>query len=223
MRQAKDNEIIRLSMDIREGKTIKPYTGYDINIVNRSQMVDGMFTWADQVICGKNLTRYTINDRYRRMIWKDEYTQEPKVKDKIICLKNNWKQTSDKAEPLINGSIGHIAAMHNTPNNVIGVKSVIDFQVDQGGCFKDILMDWKMINKHESTITIENFKRIPIDLVPNQFAYGYAITCWKAQGSQWDNILFLAERVGNMNEKMYRRYLYTGCTRASKKLTLVLP
>jgi exodeoxyribonuclease V len=46
-----------------------------------------------------------------------------------------------------------------------------------------------------------------------QLAYGHAITCYKAQGSEWDTVI--------MNTWMYRpdyRQLYTGITRAKNKL-----
>lgn len=47
MRQAQDNDIIRLSFDIREGKRIVPYKGQNVNIVPHNELIDGMFTWAD--------------------------------------------------------------------------------------------------------------------------------------------------------------------------------
>ena len=31
------------------------------------------------------------------------------------------------------------------------------------------------------------------DKIPNQFTYGYAITCHKSQGSEWDNVLVIEE------------------------------
>lgn len=46
-RQAKESEILRLSMDIREGKRIQPYRGTEINIVNKSEECLGMYSWAD--------------------------------------------------------------------------------------------------------------------------------------------------------------------------------
>lgn len=58
MRQAQDNDIIRLSMEIRDGKQLRPYRSNNVNIVTKKDFVEGMLSWADQIICGKNLTRY---------------------------------------------------------------------------------------------------------------------------------------------------------------------
>lgn len=47
MRQAKESDIICTSMDIRERKKIKPFRGNDIQIFKRSELISGMFFWAD--------------------------------------------------------------------------------------------------------------------------------------------------------------------------------
>jgi hypothetical protein len=56
---------------------------------------------------------------------------------------------------------------------------------------------------------------------PVEFNYGYSITCHRAQGSQWNKVLVMEE--GFPFDKIeHRRWLYTACTRAAEKLTLVL-
>lgn len=57
-------------------------------------------------------------------------------------------------------------------------------------------------------------------LVPKEFAYAYAITTHKAQGSEWSNVVILEEKFP-FDKKEHARWLYTACTRASKKLVLV--
>jgi exodeoxyribonuclease-5 len=47
--------------------------------------------------------------------------------------------------------------------------------------------------------------------------FGYAITCHKSQGSEWDHVLVLDESFGNDKA----RWQYTAATRASKTLTWV--
>ena len=50
------------------------------------------------------------------------------------------------------------------------------------------------------------------------FAYGYALTVHKAQGSEWPSVLLIDEY--SMPE--YRKeWLYTGITRAAKRLTAI--
>ena len=57
-------------------------------------------------------------------------------------------------------------------------------------------------------------------LVPREFAFGYAITCHKAQGSQWDNVLVLEERFPFGREE-HARWLYTAVSRSSEKCVVV--
>jgi ATP-dependent exoDNAse (exonuclease V) alpha subunit len=59
-------------------------------------------------------------------------------------------------------------------------------------------MDKKMILEGEPTLTSkENFKlsknKKYVNSIPLSFTYGYAITCHKAQGSEWDNVLVIEE------------------------------
>ena len=55
---------------------------------------------------------------------------------------------------------------------------------------------------------------------PLDFNYGYAITCHKAQGSEWDNIVVMEEWFPNDLET-HCRWLYTALTRASEKVVIV--
>ena len=52
------------------------------------------------------------------------------------------------------------------------------------------------------------------------FDYGYVLTVHKAQGSQWDDVVLFDES-GAFREHR-DRWLYTGITRAAKRLTLVV-
>ena len=56
--------------------------------------------------------------------------------------------------------------------------------------------------------------------IPIHFDYGYAITTWKAQGSEWDNVLLLEEN-HPFDKEEHIKYMYTGITRASKKLVII--
>ena len=59
----------------------------------------------------------------------------------------------------------------------------------------------------------------------HEFDYGYAITCHKSQGSQWDKVLVYDEsqifgRAGE--EDIPDRWLYTAATRAAEALIIVV-
>jgi exodeoxyribonuclease-5 len=53
------------------------------------------------------------------------------------------------------------------------------------------------------------------------FDFGYALTVHKAQGSEAPEVLLFEERSRHMNDDEWRRWLYTGITRAQERLTIV--
>ncbi|WP_439327659.1 AAA family ATPase [Lonepinella sp. BR2357] len=55
-----------------------------------------------------------------------------------------------------------------------------------------------------------------------QVKFGYAITCHKAQGSEWENV-FVSCQQKNMKNESYFRWLYTAITRSADKLYLIDP
>ncbi len=48
--------------------------------------------------------------------------------------------------------------------------------------------------------------------------YGYALTCHKAQGGEWENVFVDMGRYGGCANEEYFRWAYTALTRASKKI-----
>ena len=59
----------------------------------------------------------------------------------------------------------------------------------------------------------------PLRRESDEFDYGYALTVHKAQGSQWDDVMLFDESFAFREHRA--RWLYTGLTRASKRLTVV--
>ena len=53
--------------------------------------------------------------------------------------------------------------------------------------------------------------------------FGYAITCHKAQGSEWNNVFVKCKTHQNQLSASYFRWLYTAITRSSQKLFLLDP
>ena len=50
--------------------------------------------------------------------------------------------------------------------------------------------------------------------------FGYVLTFFKAQGSEWDNVLILDEFQGS--EDKYFKMIYTAITRAKKRVDIAL-
>jgi len=53
------------------------------------------------------------------------------------------------------------------------------------------------------------------------FDFGYALTVHKAQGSQAKKVILFEERNKYMDDEEWKRWLYTGITRAEKELFLI--
>lgn len=212
MRQAQDSEIIRLSMDIREGKSLSQYKGKDVAIIKKHQITDQLLLKANQVLCGKNVTRFGLNQRIRKAVWGDKYQIAPIKGDKIICLKNYWDCGN-----LTNGTIGTIGNMIIKDGRLLKPVMIANFKSDIGDKYTLLNMDYKLFTEGKTTVNQDNWREFPKDIRPMEFDYGYAITVHKSQGSEFDKVVLFNEYLGGERE-YYLRWLYTGVTRASKKL-----
>ena len=225
MRQEADNEIIQLSMDIRSGKMPSPQTKNQIMVVRKQDVVPSMYTWADQIICGTNSTRRKINKEYRRMEWGRDLS-EPCPLDKIVCLRNNWDEINPAGEALVNGMVGRISELsEERGRHYLGFTPEGYDDVDIDPAFNGIYFDWQLITTGNPTVNKDNFRKFKKGTKnppPDEFDYGYCITCWKSQGSEYDKVLFFAERLPFLDPVEYKQFLYTGVTRAAKKLVMVI-
>lgn len=229
MRQAKDSEIIRLTMDIREGKEIKDFNGKDVKVYNQQSLNTGMLMWADQIISGTNRTRADINNQIRQLL---ERGKNPEDGDKVICLRNYWDDWADNGDYLVNGTIGYLKNVYSSFNVIppfFGGKTIdvirANFTSDTDADYGELQMDTKEILTGERCLdnkTIYRLMRSKLyaHLVPYEFTYGYCITCHKAQGSQWDKVLVIEEGFPFSKEE-HARWLYTAATRAIDKLVIV--
>jgi hypothetical protein len=73
------------------------------------------------------------------------------------------------------------------------------------------------LSSREEYIVIARLKRA----VPLHGNFGYAITTWKAQGSEWSKVLLYPEPYWPRDKIERRKFLYTGITRATDKLVVV--
>ena len=224
MRQAAESEIIRLTMNIREGKPLKPMMGQEVRIVEREELLQpGFLAWGDQIICGKNNTRHEIN-RVMREIKMGTTDVEPLVGDRVICLHNEWECINLSGDALVNGLSGTITGLRYTDTNPFMDRTpILDFKpdIDDSDTFRELEVDYKLLTEHVPTVTKETFKRIPKYYRPKEFDYGYAVTCHKAQGSEYDKVIVLEEYLKGESKDDHSRWLYTAATRAAKKLIIV--
>lgn len=207
-RQAQDNPIIRLSMDIRAGEYLEPGRYGETEVVAKSDLDPQRVLEADQVLVGRNATRRAYNIRMRERRGFDDVM--PAAGDKLVCLRNNRKKglfngglwTVKDRGARKGGAKTGIMTMRLMPDDETatrGVKVSVRPECFTGGIEQ---LDWQ--------------RRKPYD----EFDYGYVLTVHKAQGSQWDDVVLFDESYAFQESRA--RWLYTGITRAAKRLTIVM-
>ena len=220
VRQALDNPIIKLSMKIRNGDRLR-YSLDDkrCRIMSRDKVSDKLLLGADQILCGKNKTRHELNNYMRRLILGDSYSDEPVNSDKVICLKNHWNTLNSAGNELVNGTIGELHNISITEVPPYGKIIYADFISDDGGIYRNLMIDYNLIVNGKPTINSENWQKFVGYPKPFEFAFGYVCTVHKFQGSEAERVVVFEEWLGDYES--HKRWLYTAATRASEQLAVV--
>lgn len=202
-RQAEDNPIIRLSEIVRAGGEI-PYGDYgESRVIRRDEIEASMVLSADQVLVGTNRTRRLYNQRIRTLDGKTEIL--PVAGDKLVCLRN------DRTKGLINGGLWRVEELNGVRKDF--VRMVLKSEDEPGRSAAKVAVLKAFFEGNEADLAY-NIRR-----ESDEFDYGYALTVHKAQGSQWDEVVLFDE--SRAFREHQARWLYTGVTRAAKKLTIV--
>ncbi|WP_439272196.1 ATP-dependent DNA helicase [Pseudochrobactrum sp. HB0163] len=204
-RQARDNPIIRLALDVREGREI-PYGDFGAaRVISKAEVTQELVLDADQVLVGTNRTRRRYNQRLREL--KGFTADYPQSGDKLVCLRN------DPAKGLLNGSLWKVmTSSRETVKPGINLLIAPEDEEPGRGVAKIKLLK-AQFQDPDAEIPWATRKRF------DDFDYGYALTTHKAQGSQWDNVVLFDESYAFRDTR--ERWLYTAITRAAEKLTIV--
>jgi len=204
-RQARDNPIIKLALDVREGREFE-YGDYGTaRVIDRGDVNQEIVLAADQVLVGRNQTRRRYNQRLREL--KGFAASYPQAGDKLVCLRN------DPAKGLLNGSLWKV--MTSSRETVKpGINLLVSPEEDDPdrGVAKIKLLK-AAFEDQEEEIPWQTKKRY------DDFDFGYALTVHKAQGSQWNNVVLFDESYAFKDTR--QRWLYTAITRAAEQLTVV--
>ena len=219
VRQALDSPIIRLSVDIREGKWLEYGGPKECRVMPPEGVSDKLLMGADQVLCGKNITRHCLNERLRKIKFGEQYANKPLEGDKIICLKNDWGTLADNEEPLINGMVGVLNNIKLEDGRLYKPAMTADFTSNNNGLYKNLRMDYKIFTEKETTVNKDNWMMYPKNERAHEFDYAYAVTVHKYQGSEAEKVVVYDEWLGDRD--FHRRWLYTAVTRSSKMLVVV--
>lgn len=189
-RQARENPILDLATRIRQGEPWKDHSLTAAKVEPEEAMA------FNQIIVGRNATRTAINARCRELLGMPPGF--PVAGDKVVCLRNNHEIG------IMNGAIYDVDSCdpgESEDHIFLGLAGLPALSAHTAPFAGQPVDPWSA-RDHE------------------MFDYGYALTCHKSQGSQWDSVLVFDEsRCFRGNE---RRWLYTAVTRAAKTLKVVL-
>lgn len=204
-RQAADNPIIRLSMQIREGGDLDYGRYGESQVIPRSEVDRGAVLEADQVLCGRNKTRVAYNDRLREL--KDMPAHEPVVGDRLVCLRNN------PVKKLLNGQIWTATEVKKRSAARFSMTLASDEATGGKPTQAKVVTHAAFFSGEEDSLSWPERKQF------DEFTFGYCLTVHKAQGSQWDKVYLFDESYVFREER--QRWLYTAVTRASDQITVV--
>jgi exodeoxyribonuclease-5 len=204
-RQARDNPIIDLAMQVRQGNELM-YGDYGTTqIISKKDVTQDLVLSADQVLVGTNKTRKRYNQRLRVLKGFDQ--PYPQSGDKLVCLRN------DPTKGLLNGSLWQVmtASKETTKPGINILLRPEDDDMGRGSAKVRLLK--AAFEDTSGEIPWNTKKRF------DDFDYGYALTVHKAQGSQWNNVVLFDESWAFRETS--ERWLYTAITRAVENLTIV--
>lgn len=204
-RQARDNPIIDLAMQVREGREIMHGDYGAAQVIGKGDVTQELVLEADQVLVGTNRTRRRYNQRLRQL--KGFAHDYPQAGDKLVCLRN------DPSKGLLNGSLWQV--MTSSKETVKpGINLLVrpeDDDMERGSAKIKLLKS--VFEAPGVEVPWSTKKRY------DDFDYGYALTVHKAQGSQWNDVVVFDESWAFRDTR--ERWLYTAITRAAERLTVV--
>jgi exodeoxyribonuclease-5 len=210
-RQAGESAIIRLATMARQGIEIPP-GGHDEhvwklprNAVDPTQMLRG-----GQVICGRNNTRLWLNASIKAAAGFPDVYPEGRS-EKIICLKNRHDLG------LVNGMFVHLIDIEDDGPLAFRASVTTEDGLAITGRHRFYKGHYDEHLQRDPERERRDWRELR-GLI--ETSWGYAITCHKAQGSQWENVIVYDDRLSRTPEDR-ARWLYTAITRAERGLVLL--
>lgn len=205
-RQAEGSPILAMATAVRQGRILNYREGDEAEVVPRGTYDAHGLAEFDQVICGRNKTRRTINRHIRTKVMEVE-TPLPVIGDRIVCLRN------DGESGLLNGSQWDVNGVEDDPDDEDRLILTIAAAGDPDAYTFDV-----KAHKHYFLGTEDELPHYEVSKA-QCFDYAYALTCHKAQGSQWERVAIINESECFRADQ--HKWLYTAVTRAAKKVTVI--
>src|SRR5262249_45426389 len=194
-------EIAQFAGFIRQGnhpgnwRRHRDYTGKRVQFLTLAQMAAGhCATDPDQTICAFNKTRVMINEIYREALGRKP--DRPVKGDRVMCLQNH-----------------HGIGVFNGMQGIVKAVYADEMVFRSAGKVYRVRYVPEQFNRKQAPEGRDRNGRIPFD-------YCYAVTCHKAQGDEWDDVLVLEQRCPWLWD--HKRWAYTAASRARKVLRWVV-
>jgi exodeoxyribonuclease-5 len=185
-RQALDSAIIRQAYNMRNNGVYVD-DGDDFRVVRGFSAAEALE--ADVILCWRNATRHELNRLVRQ--WKGLPAGLAVAGEPVMCLKNNHDLG------ILNGAVYELLEDHRIGSEIMVISNERGDEAEIDGAW------------------IEDFETMPYRDDVRPFAFGYACTTHKSQGSSYRNVIFIDE-YERTDER--REFVYTAITRAEKKI-----
>ena len=203
-RQAAGNPIIQLATMFREGKTPKTGSYGQSRVTTRFKLTDEDFISVDQVLCGSNKNRISLNAKIRTL--RGFSGPYPQAGERLVCLRNNPKNQ------VLNGQI-FVATEDFDP------KTGILMAEDDDGREFELRVHPECFTRPAQVQAWDYRKRSE----KNEFDWAWSLTVHKFQGSESDSVLVYGDACSWMRDRTELRcWCYTACTRAAERLIFAL-
>lgn len=172
------------------------------------------------IIVRTNAMRLLMNSFVRKNYYGPDFSPEPAVGDYVIALKNK--------SPVFNGMRGIVEQVLSR-GPITTMLSVRFDDLPNAITIWSCNLQFNREKTFQSAHEMEDAYRARLaGSMPSRpycgepMDYGYAMTCHKAQGSQFDTVVVYPDGRIDRDDEDYRRWLYTAITRARTKLTILL-
>lgn len=211
-RSVANSPIDRMGWLLRQGRPVQRHMADGDSVVIKSILDPGVWdiiTSQDYtVICGRHNTRYTVTRRCREAFGFGGRVPGPG--EPLICCRNSY------TTGFYNGEMVNVFKL--VENNPALPYFKADLLVD-GDIRPAIPISRHYFECHFNPALRKQPE--PRDAQLTLFDWAYAITCHKAQGSEWANVCVIDDQLMPHDRDFRRRWLYTAVTRASEKLVIL--
>lgn len=214
-RQKGDSDVLKLATKIRKADHPEAPPTKSKHLLRLEEY--------DQILCWRNATRERVNAEIRRRLGRRD-PMMPEPGDRLICIKNT-KSKDEDVRRWMNGEQVTVLGVDGTKHDDFMALAIRDDE----GIEHEVVSPLATLGGHRAE---QEYLDRSWGSSDPAFAFGFAITVHKSQGSEWPRILLVDETADMISVAarregrpkalaQARQWLYTGITRASDRVDVV--